>query len=73
MKKWTAGAIADVTKDMLQGVWQDVNCRWSVCRATDDAQCSQRTSFSLLCKQPVSVYEENTANNIFISVFIPML
>jgi hypothetical protein len=34
-------AIADVTKDVLQCVWQEVDSRWAwdVCRAKDDAHC----------------------------------
>jgi hypothetical protein len=26
-------------KDMLQHVWQEVDCRWDVCRATDGTHC----------------------------------
>jgi hypothetical protein len=39
LKAQTTAAIARVTKDMLQRVWQDVDYRWDVCRATDDTHC----------------------------------
>jgi hypothetical protein len=32
-------AIGDVRKAMLQHVWQEVDYRWDVCRATDDVYC----------------------------------
>jgi hypothetical protein len=39
LKAWITAATANVTKDMLQLVWQEVDYRWDVCRATDGAHC----------------------------------
>jgi hypothetical protein len=36
LKAWITAAIANVTKDMLQRVWQEVDY---IYRATDDAHC----------------------------------
>jgi hypothetical protein len=33
LETWLTSAIADVTKD----IWQEMDCRWDVCRATDGA------------------------------------
>jgi hypothetical protein len=32
-----AAAIANITKDILQSVWQEIVYRWDVCRARDGA------------------------------------
>jgi hypothetical protein len=53
-------ATADVTKDMLQRVRQDVDCKWDVCRATDGAHCEMfRTQqlFHMCVNKIVSVDE----------------
>jgi hypothetical protein len=36
-KVWITAVIADVTKDILQYVWQDVDNKWDVCRVKDGA------------------------------------
>jgi len=37
LKAWITAAIADVTKNILQRIWQKVNYRWDVNRARDGA------------------------------------
>jgi hypothetical protein len=41
LKAWITAAILNVTKDMLQHVWQKMDYRWDVhvCRARDGTQC----------------------------------
>jgi hypothetical protein len=39
LKAWITAAIVNVTKGMLQRIWQEVDYRWEVCRATDRAHC----------------------------------
>lgn len=59
-----------VTKDMLQLVWQDVDCMWAVWRTADGAHVQVFRNWKLchLCvKITPSIYEWNTAD------FIPKL
>jgi hypothetical protein len=39
LKAGITAEIANVTKDMLQQVWQYSDCGWDVCRATYDSRC----------------------------------
>jgi hypothetical protein len=39
-KVWLAAATANVKKDILQPIWQDMDYRWEVCRTTDGANCN---------------------------------
>jgi hypothetical protein len=68
-------AISDVTKSVLQRVWQEVYCRWNVCRATNGTHCEVfRIWQSFRCVwKAVAVVEWNTAKNTLISVFIHKL
>jgi hypothetical protein len=39
LKAWITAATANVTKDMLWHIWQEVDYRWDVCRSTDCTHC----------------------------------
>jgi hypothetical protein len=59
LKAQITAAIADVTKNMLQHFWQEVDYRWDVCRPTDGTHCEVfcTATFRLVCKKAVSVDE----------------
>jgi hypothetical protein len=59
---------------IIQHIWQEVDCNWDVCRATDAAHCEvfrTKQLFHLCLKNPID--EQNTGNNIPNSVFTPKL
>jgi galactose-1-phosphate uridylyltransferase len=75
LKSGIIAAIADVTKDILQNIWQEVGCKWNihVCRATDGTQCEvfhTQHLFHLCVKKMFQLMNKNTANNTLISVFV---
>jgi hypothetical protein len=39
IKAQITAALENITKDMLQHIWQEVDCRWDIFRATDGSHC----------------------------------